>query len=69
MSISSRQSFASAVLDHAICSSECLQRLKAGAGSTPHNGLYGEALSDRGNFFRHREYKRGSHRGILVMRD
>ena len=26
--------------------------LKAGAGNTPHNDLYGEAPSDRGNFFR-----------------
>ena len=37
-----------------------------GGGSTPYNGLYGEALPIRGTFFRFQVYKRAgiSHGGV-----
>ena len=33
-------------------------KLPAGGGGTPYNGLYGEAPSERGTFFRLQVYKR-----------
>ena len=36
----------------------CRSRFSPGVGGTPYSGLYGEAPSERGTFFRLQVYKR-----------